>query len=126
MICAKIKQALGIDGTAPEPTSSDYIFITSAAPTIDDLGLPTLNSWTLEEDKLPKPLTGVASIGSLYYGKSGQEAQKLHMLVIIILVHIVKAVIYTEILVLLLMMLHMHLQLVLHFRRLVVLFQNRL
>lgn len=76
MICAKIKQALGIDGTAPEPTASDYIFITSAAPTIDDLGLPTLNSWTLEEDKLPKPLTGVASIGSLYYGKSGQEAQK--------------------------------------------------
>lgn len=76
MICAKIKQALGIDGTAPEPTASDYIFITSAAPTIDDLGLPTLNSWTLEEDKLPKPLTGVSSIGSLYYGKSGQEAQK--------------------------------------------------
>lgn len=76
MICAKIKQALGIDGTAPEPTASDYIFITSAAPTIDDLGLPTLNSWDLEEDKLPKPLTGVASIGSLYYGKSGQEAQK--------------------------------------------------
>lgn len=76
MICAKIKQALGIDGTAPEPTASDYIFITSAAPTIDDLGLPTLNSWNLEEDKLPKPLTGVASIGSLYYGKSGQEAQK--------------------------------------------------
>lgn len=76
MICAKIKQALGIDGTAPEPTASDYIFITSSAPTIDDLGLPTLNSWTLEEDKLPKPLTGVASIGSLYYGKSGQEAQK--------------------------------------------------
>lgn len=76
MICAKIKQALGIDGTAPEPTSSDYIFITSAAPTIDDLGLPTLNSWNLEEDKLPKPLTGVSSIGSLYYGKSGQEAQK--------------------------------------------------
>lgn len=76
MICAKIKQALGIDGTAPEPTASDYIFITSAAPTIDDLGLPTLNSWTLEDDKLPKPLTGVASIGSLYYGKSGQEAQK--------------------------------------------------
>lgn len=76
MICAKIKQALGIDGTAPEPTSSDYIFITSAAPTIDDLGLPTLNSWTLEEDKLPKPLTGVSSIGSLYYGKSGQDALK--------------------------------------------------
>lgn len=76
MICAKIKQALGIDGTAPEPTASDYIFITSSAPTIDDLGLPTLNSWNLEEDKLPKPLTGVASIGSLYYGKSGQEAQK--------------------------------------------------
>ena len=76
MICAKIKQALGIHGTAPEPTASDYIFITSAAPTIDDLGLPTLNSWTLEEDKLPKPLTGVSSIGSLYYGKSGQEAQK--------------------------------------------------
>lgn len=76
MICAKIKQALGIDGTAPEPTASDYIFITSAAPTIDDLGLPTLNSWNLEEDKLPKPLTGVSSIGSLYYGKSGQEAQK--------------------------------------------------
>ena len=76
MICAKIKQALGIDGTAPEPTASDYIFITSSAPTIDDLGLPTLNSWTLEEDKLPKPLTGVSSIGSLYYGKSGQEAQK--------------------------------------------------
>lgn len=76
MICAKIKQALGIDGTAPEPTASDYIFISSAAPTIDDLGLPTLNSWNLEEDKLPKPLTGVASIGSLYYGKSGQEAQK--------------------------------------------------
>lgn len=76
MICAKIKQALGIDGTAPEPTASDYIFITSAAPTIDDLGLPTLNSWNLEEDKLPTPLTGVASIGSLYYGKSGQEAQK--------------------------------------------------
>lgn len=76
MICAKIKQALGIDGTAPEPTASEYIFITSAAPTIDDLGLPTLNSWTLEEDKLPKPLTGVSSIGSLYYGKSGQEAQK--------------------------------------------------
>lgn len=76
MICAKIKQALGIDGTAPEPTASDYIFITSAAPTIDDLGLPTLNSWDLEEDKLPKPLTGVSSIGSLYYGKSGQEAQK--------------------------------------------------
>lgn len=76
MICAKIKQALGIDGTAPEPTASDYIFITSAAPTIDDLGLPALNSWTLEEDKLPKPLTGVSSIGSLYYGKSGQEAQK--------------------------------------------------
>lgn len=76
MICAKIKQALGIDGTAPEPTASDYIFITSSAPTIDDLGLPTLNSWTLEEDKLPKPLTGVVSIGSLYYGKSGQEAQK--------------------------------------------------
>lgn len=76
MICAKIKQALGIDGTAPEPTASDYIFITSAAPTIDDLGLPTLNSWTLEEDKLPKPLTGVSSIGSLYYGKSGQDALK--------------------------------------------------
>ena len=76
MICAKIKQVLGIDGTAPEPTVSDYIFITSSAPTIDDLGLPTLNSWTLEEDKLPKPLTGVSSIGSLYYGKSGQEAQK--------------------------------------------------
>lgn len=76
MICAKIKQVLGIDGTAPEPTASDYIFITSSAPTIDDLGLPTLNSWNLEEDKLPKPLTGVSSIGSLYYGKSGQEAQK--------------------------------------------------
>lgn len=76
MICAKIKQALGIDGTAPEPTASDYIFITSAAPTIDDLGLPTLNSWELEEDKLPIPLTGVSSIGSLYYGKSGQDAQK--------------------------------------------------
>ena len=76
MICAKIKQALGIDGTAPEPTASDYIFITSDAPTIDDLGLPTLNSWTLEEDKLPKPLTGVSSIGSLYYGKSGQDALK--------------------------------------------------
>ena len=76
MICAKIKQALGIDGTAPEPTASDYIFITSDAPTIDDLGLPTLNSWNLEEDKLPKPLTGVSSIGSLYYGKSGQDALK--------------------------------------------------
>lgn len=76
MICAKIKQALGIDGTVPEPTASDYIFITSDAPTIDDLGLPTLNSWELKEDRLPIPLTGVSSIGSLYYGKSGQDAQK--------------------------------------------------
>ena len=58
--------------------------------------------------------------------KAVRKHKKLHMLVIIILVHIVKAVIYTEILVWLLMMLHMHLQLVLHFRRLVVLFQNRL
>lgn len=73
MICAKIKQALGIDGNVTEPLANNYVFITSDTPTIDDLRVPKLTSWTLEENKLPNPLLTVTAIGSIFYGNSGAE-----------------------------------------------------
>lgn len=73
MICSKIKQALGIDGTVSEPSANNYVFITSDTPTIDDLGVPELTSWEVEENKLPNPLLTVTAIGSVFYGKSGAE-----------------------------------------------------
>lgn len=73
MICAKIKQALGIDGNVAEPSANNYVFITSDTPTIDDLGVPALTSWEVEENKLPNPLLTVTAIGSVFCGKSGAE-----------------------------------------------------
>lgn len=73
MICAKIKQALGIDGNVAEPSANNYVFITSDTPTINDLGVPELTSWEVEENKLPNPLLTVTAIGSVFCGKSGAE-----------------------------------------------------